>query len=135
MNPQLKAKIRSYRWLLLPSIVFSIAIVVAIQVESKVMEATLVESPPEVEPLEWLYVQGDNVLVWPVVDGACQRQSAVAQYHKGEMVLVVARAGKWIEVESEDQMRLHTHGCISETMLGPKNPDAGNVRETSQYAR
>lgn len=118
MNPQLKAKLYSYRWLLLPSIVVGIGIVVAILVESKVMEATLVE----VEPLEWLYVQEDNVLVWPVVDGACRRQSAVAQYHRGEMILVVARAGPWIEVESEDQTRLHTHGCISETMLGPENP-------------
>ncbi len=116
MNPQLKAKFHSYRWLLVPSIVVSIAIVVAILVESEVMEATLVE----VEPLEWLYVQKDNVLVWPVVDGACRRQSAVAQYHQGEMVLVIARVGQWVEVESENQLRLHTHGCISETMLGPK---------------
>ena len=85
------------------------------------MEATLEESSP-VEPLEWLYVQKNNVLVWPVVNGACLHKGAVAQYHQGEMVLVVARAGKWIEVESEDQTRLHTHGCISETMLGPEIP-------------
>jgi len=127
MNPQLKAKLYPYRWLcylLLLGVVLSIAVVV-MYAESVVMEKTLVESPPEVEsifePHEWLYVQGNNVLVWPVVNGACQHKGAVAQYHKGEMVLVVARAGKWVEVESEDQTRLHTHGCINETMLGPEN--------------
>jgi hypothetical protein len=101
-----------------------------VYIEPVVMEVTLVENSPEFEPLEWLYVQGDNVLVWPVVDGACTRRSAVAQYHKGEMVLVVARIGKWVEVESENQLRLHTHGCISETMLGPENPN-GLPREAS----
>lgn len=122
MNPQLKAKLYPYRWLCFLSllgIVLSIVVIV-MQVESKVMEATLVES--SVEPLEWLYVQRNNVLVWPVVNGACQRKGAVAQYHQGEMVLVVARVGRWVEVESEDQTRLHTHGCISETMLGSENP-------------
>ena len=129
MNPQLKAKLYPYRWLcylLVLGIVLSIAVVV-MYAESAVMEATLVESFSEreliLEPLEWLYVQKNNVLVWPVVDGACKRQAAVAQYHQGEMVLVVARVGKWVEVESENQIRLHTHGCIHETMLGPENPD------------
>ena len=124
MNPQLKAKLRSLRMIIPFLALVTVILVVVMYAERVVMEATLVESPPEAEslfePLEWLYVQGNNVLVWPVVDGACIHRSAVAQYHKGEMVLVVARAGKWVEVESEAQTRLHTHGCISETMLGSK---------------
>jgi hypothetical protein len=105
----------------------TVILVVVMYAEQVVMEATLVERPPE---LEWLYVQKNNVLVWPVVNGACRRKGAVAQYHQGEMVLVVARVGLWVEVESENQLRLHTHGCISETMLGPENPN-GLPREAS----
>ncbi len=117
MNPQLKAKLRSFRM-----IIPFLALVTLVLV---VFAYLPLLSPKEtaVEPLEWLYVQRDNVLVWPVVNGACRRQSAVAQYHKGEMVLVVVRDGKWVEVESENQIQLHTHGCISETMLGPENPN------------
>jgi hypothetical protein len=121
MNPQLKAKLYPYR-MIIPFLALIVAgVVTVVYIEPVVMEATLVES--SVEPLEWLYVQKNNVLVWPVVNGACRRKGAVAQYHQGEMVLVVARAGPWVEVESEDQTRLHTHGCISETMLGPENPN------------
>ena len=117
MNPQLKAKLRPLRM-----IIPFLALVILVLVMSAYLPLL---SPKEtaVEPLEWLYVQRNNVLVWPVVNGACQRKGAVAQYHQGEMVLVVARAGPWVEVESEDQTRLHTHGCISETMLGPENPN------------
>ncbi len=129
MNPQLKAKLRPLR-MIIPFLALVILILVVVMyAESFVMEATL-EEEPVFEPLEWLYVQKNNVLVWPVVDGACRRKGAVAQYHQGEMVLVVARAGPWVEVESEDQTRLHTHGCISETMLGPENPN-GLPREAS----
>ena len=117
MNPQLKAKLYPYRWL---CFLLLLGIVVVVYVESLVMEATLVKNT--IDPLEWLYVQKNNVLVWPVVNGACQRKGAVAQYHQGEMVLVIARVGQWVEVESENQTRLHTHGCISGTMLGPENP-------------
>jgi hypothetical protein len=121
MNPQLKAKLYPYR-MIIPFLALIVAgVATVVYIEPVVMEATLVES--SVEPLEWLYVQKNNVLVWPVVNGACRRKGAVAQYHQGEMVLVVARAGPWVEVESEDQTRLHTHGCISETMLGPENPN------------
>ncbi len=128
MNPQTKAALRRYRMIVPFLALVTVILVVVMYAERVVMEATLEES--SVEPLEWLYVQKNNVLVWPVVNGACQRKGAVAQYHQGEMVLVVARAGPWVEVESEDQTRLHTHGCISETMLGPENPN-GLPREAS----
>jgi hypothetical protein len=129
MNPQLKAKLYPFRMIIPFLALVTVILVVVMYAERVVMEETLVEKSM-VEPLEWLYVQKNNVLVWPVVNGACRRKGAVAQYHQGEMVLVVARVGLWVEVESENQLRLHTHGCISETMLGPENPN-GLPREAS----
>jgi hypothetical protein len=75
--------------------------------------------PPEpAEPvLEWLYVNENNVLLWPIVQGECRNKSALMQVHIGTKVLVVHRHGEWVEIEQDDQTALHTHGCIHETML------------------
>lgn len=75
--------------------------------------------PPEPsEPvLEWLYVNENNVLLWPIVQGECRIKSALMQVHIGTKVLVVHRHGEWVEIEQDDQTALHTHGCIHETML------------------
>jgi hypothetical protein len=75
--------------------------------------------PPEpAEPaLEWLYVNQNNVLLWPVIRGECRNKSALMQVHIGTKVLVVHRHGEWVEIEQDDQSALHTHGCIHEAML------------------
>ena len=77
---------------------------------------------PEYEPVsepedEWLYVNRNNVLLWPMVGGKCTRRSALMQMNKGEKVLVIERHDALVEVELNNQSRLHTHGCIHETML------------------
>lgn len=71
---------------------------------------------PEPED-EWLYVNRNNVLLWPMVGGKCTRRSALMQMNKGEKVLVIERHDALVEVELNNQSRLHTHGCIHETML------------------
>ncbi len=73
-------------------------------------------APPE-PAYEWLYVNHNSVLLWPIVRGECRIKSALMQVHIGTKVLVVHRHGKWVEIEQDDQTALHTHGCIHETML------------------
>jgi hypothetical protein len=81
-----------------------------------------VEPPKPAEPvLEWLYVNQNSVLLWPIVQGECRIKSALMQVHRGTKVLVIQRRGNWVEIEQDDQSALHTHGCIHETMLRQDN--------------
>ena len=112
-SPILESRLRGMRWLLL----FSIgAVLFVLFLESKI---------PPVQPAkiavekEWLYVTTNNVLFFRVNEGKCQTETkyALLQVHEGLKVQVIARRGKWVEVEMEDQSKLFTHGCIHETVL------------------
>lgn len=80
----------------------------------------IVEPPPPAQ--QWLYVQGNNVLFWPVVGGQCKQRSAMMQVHRGEKALFIFDHDGWIEVELNNQSLPHTHGCIHHTLLGPEEP-------------
>lgn len=86
----------------------------------------LMAVPPPPEPVvsnivpipdEWLVVNGNNVLLWPVVGGECRTKKALMQVHRQEKVLVVMRHDEYIEVELNNQSRPHTHGCIHGSLL------------------
>jgi hypothetical protein len=84
--------------------------------------AVVVVQPIAVEPVdEWLYVQKDNVRLWPVVNGECSNKNALGQIHFGAKVLVIERNDPLIEITLNDLSLVHTHGCIHGDMLGAKN--------------
>ncbi len=90
------------------------------QMMPKAPPPPVVELPPK-ELDQWLYVQDNNVLFWPVVGGKCQQAKALMQVHRGEKVLVILDHDGWIEVELNNQSLPHTHGCIHQSLLGPEH--------------
>lgn len=73
--------------------------------------------PPE--SLEWLYVQKNGVRLRAVLGERCHTDAiTMALYQRGDKVLVIQRFGNgMVEVEADDQTKMHTRGCISETLL------------------
>jgi hypothetical protein len=136
MTPEFESRIRKAKWpflLIWGAAVFAVAsalfypsvqerlsgLLNAVpQARYPVVAPEPVKPPEPAEPvLEWLYVNENNVLLWPMVHGECQIKSALMQVNIGTKVLVVQRRGEWIEIEQDDQSALHTRGCIHESML------------------
>lgn len=124
MTPKMESRLRHLRGTLLFVVALSCFLYAFWILDSRTANAPdepVATVEPEVpavpKPDEWLYVNTNSVLLFPVVDDKCRAKYALMQVHKGTKVLVIARQGEWVEVEQNDQSALHTHGCIHESML------------------
>ena len=129
MTPEMESRLRGLKWplVLLVVICFLCALYYGSWIirNSRIANEPVVVVEPEVPvvqlPDEWLYVNDNSVLFFPVVGDECRPKYALMQVHKGTKVLVIARQDEWVEVEQDDQTALHTHGCIHESMLEKRN--------------
>lgn len=121
MTPQFESHLRRSKWPLILSAV--ILLCSALSYGSWIIRNSRIANTP-IEPKvqlsdEWLYVTTNSVLFFQVENGKCrtERKYALLQVHEGTKVLVISRQGEWVEVETDDQTKLFTHGCINESVL------------------
>lgn len=121
MTPKMESHLRHLKGALLFVVALSCFLYVFWILDSRTPNEPVVTIAPEPTPPadEWLYVNTNNVLFFPVKEDKClpKPKYALLQVHESVKMLVIARHGKWVEVEMEDQSRLFTHGCIHESML------------------
>ena len=140
MNPQLKAKFFRYKWagyLFWGVLVYfgsrwglSFLDTPLVEIETRsrspeVVTRVVVPKPTAEASLDWAYVQRNSTRLRAVLGDRCHTDSfAISHYQMGDKVLVIQTyENGMVEVEADDQTKIHTHGCISNTLLGPENPN------------